>query len=119
MEIQNSQATQINTVLENCNANGKGNTPQVPRTAVEIQNWLVSYVAELLIIEADEIDITIPFDRYGLDSATAIGLTGDLEEWLAIELDPTLIYDYPSAEALSRHLAEQFKAEDSNYSHSN
>ena len=118
MEIQTSQVTQINTVSENYNTNGKGDKPQEPRTVVEIQNWLVSYLSELLLIEAKEIDLTIPFDRYGLDSATAIGLTGDLEKWMAIELEPTLIYDYPSVEALSRHLVEQFKAEDSNYSHS-
>jgi acyl carrier protein len=119
MKIQHSQTTQTNTVLENSNANGKGDKPQQPRMAVEIQTWLVSYLAEVFLIEANEIELTIPFDRYGLDSATAIGLIADLEEWLAIELDPTLVYDYPSVEALSRHVAEQFKAEDSNYSHAN
>nr|AQA28560.1 acyl carrier protein [Nostoc sp. UIC 10110] len=102
MTIQGSQITQ------NYNSNSKGTTLQERRTAAEIQNWLVSYLAELLRLEVNEIDVTIPFDRYGLDSATAIGLTGDLEEWLGIDLDPTLIYDYPSVELLVRHLVEQF-----------
>lgn len=118
MDIQNSQLTQVNTVSPNY-ANGRGDRLQEPRTVAEIQEWLVSYLAEQLLIEANEINITIPFDRYGLDSATAIGLTGDLEDWLAVELDPTLIYDYPSVEALSQHLGEQLKAKSLNYSHSN
>lgn len=101
MQTQNSQITQINTAQE-------------PRTAVEIQNWLVSYLAELLVIEANKINLTIPFDRYGIDSSTAIGLTGDLEKWLGINLDPTLVYDYPSVEAFAHHVAEQVKAKHSN-----
>ena len=53
--------------------------------------------------------MTIPFDRYGLDSSAAIGMIGDLENWIGIELDPTLPYDYPSIETLAQHLAEESK----------
>lgn len=105
-------------VSKNYNASYQEDVPQQQRTLTEIQNWLISYLAELLQIEAKEIDIKIPFDSYGLDSATAIGLTGDLESWLAIELDPTLIYDYPSVEILSLHLIDRFTAGDLAYSHS-
>lgn len=75
----------------------------------EIQAWLVSYLAELLKIQPSEVDVTIPFDRYGLDSSAAVGMTGDLEEWLGSELDPTLIYDYPTIEALAAYLSEEGK----------
>ena len=78
-------------------------------SAVEIQAWMVSYLSELLAIEPDDVNVTIPFDRYGLDSSVAIGLTGDLETWLDRKLDPTLLYDYPTIEALSQHLAEELK----------
>ena len=71
----------------------------------EIQTWLVSYLSELLEIEPSEVDVAIPFDRYGLDSSAAVGMTGDLEEWLGSELDPTLMYDYPTIEALAEHLS--------------
>ncbi|MEL6440940.1 MAG: acyl carrier protein [Cyanobacteria bacterium J06621_8] len=81
------------------------NIPQ-PTTAAEIEAWLVSYLAKLLSIEPDEVDVTIPFDRYSLDSASAVGMTGDLEDWLGHELDPTLVYDYPTIEALAGHLSE-------------
>lgn len=78
-------------------------------TTAEIQAWLVSYLAELLEIEPDEVDVNIPFNRYGLDSSAAVGMTGDLEEWLGYDLDPTLIYDYPTIEALAGHLSEENK----------
>ena len=74
-------------------------------TATEIQAWIVSYLAELLEVDPDEVDVTIPFDRYGLDSAAAVGLTGDLEEWLGHEVDPTVLYDYPTITSLVKHLS--------------
>ena len=73
---------------------------------LEIKTWIVDYVAELLEVEPDKIDVTIPFDRYGLDSSAAVGLAGDLEDWLEEELDPTMLYDYPTIESLTQHLVE-------------
>lgn len=72
----------------------------------EIETWIVDYVAELLEVEPDKIDVTIPFDRYGLDSSAAVGLAGDLEDWLDEELDPTMLYDYPTIRSLTQHLVE-------------
>jgi acyl carrier protein len=76
-----------------------------PLTAAEIQTWLVSHLAGVLEIDPAEVDVTTPFDRYGLDSVAAIGITGDLEAWLGYDLDPTLLYDYPTIEAVARYLA--------------
>jgi acyl carrier protein len=100
METNNSQTT---VLIDTTN-----NASKVP-TAAEIQAWIVSYLAEILEIEGDEVDPTIAFDRYGLDSSVAVGLTGDLEDWLGIKLDPTLLYDYPTIQTLSQHLASEFK----------
>ena len=80
-------------------------------TAVEIQDWIINYVASLLEVAASEIDPTIPFERYGLDSASAIGMTGDIEDWLNRKIDPTLLYDYPTVASFSQHLAEAFSSE--------
>lgn len=87
----------------------KENTGKELPSAAEIQAWMSSYLAQLLALEPDEINVTIPFDRYGLDSSVAVGLTGDLEDWLDRKLDPTLLYDYPTIEALAQHLAEEYK----------
>jgi acyl carrier protein len=81
------------------------NLPVKEISAAEIQDWIVAYLADLLEIEPEDVDVTIPFDRYGLDSSAAVVLTGDLENWLGIEIEPTLLYDYPTVEALVEHLS--------------
>ena len=74
------------------------------KNAVEIQEWLVNYLAELLELETKKIDITRSFDEYALNSSDAILLTGELEEWLGYELEPTLIYEYSTIKELSEYL---------------
>jgi acyl carrier protein len=83
----------------------QGNLKKLP-SKLELQTWIVNYVAELLEVKPEKIDVAIAFDRYGLDSSAAVGLAGDLEDWLERELDPTLLYDYPTIESLSEHLVE-------------
>lgn len=89
--------------------NSQENTLKEPPTVAEIEEWIVSYLADILEIEPDEIDSTIPFDCYGLDSTVVVGLTGDLEDWLEHKLDPTLLYNYPTIQALVQHLADEIK----------
>jgi acyl carrier protein len=105
METQINQTNSISTDKESKIATSN-NLP----TQVEIQDWIVNYIAELLEAKPDMIDVTIPFDRYGLDSAVAYELAGDLETWLDRELDPTLIYNYPTIETLTQQLTEELKA---------
>ncbi|MGF1481581.1 MAG: acyl carrier protein [Cyanophyceae cyanobacterium] len=81
-------------------------TSKAPISAPELQTWLVSYVADLINIEPEDVNVTIPFERYGISSEDAIILSGDLQELLGYDLDPTLLYDYPTVEALVQHLAE-------------
>lgn len=76
------------------------------RSPDEIRSWIVDYLSDLLEADADEIDVTVPFDRYGLDSSAAVGLTGDLEDWMGVEVSPTLLYDYPTVEALVDYLSK-------------
>lgn len=75
-------------------------------TSLKIREWIVSYMSDLLEIEADEVDVETTFARYGLDSSAAMVLTGDLGDWLGIQIEPTLVYDYPTIVDLANHLAE-------------
>ena len=74
------------------------------KNAVEIQQWLVNYLAELLEVETKKIDITRSFDEYALNSRDAIFLTGELEEWIGSELEPTVVYEYPTIKELAQYL---------------
>ncbi|HAJ64178.1 MAG TPA: phosphopantetheine-binding protein [Cyanobacteria bacterium UBA8543] len=106
MEIQNLQVKTMPTTAESFKADNQSDAPNEPLSKAEIQAWIVSYLAQLLEIDPDEVYVTIPFDQYGLDSSAAVGMTGDLEDWMGQKIDPTLLYDYPTIEALAQHLAE-------------
>lgn len=80
---------------------------QKARSAAEIQDWFVSSLANITNCAPEDIDVSIPFENFGLDSVAAVGLTGELEDWLGCTVDPMAVYDYPTIEALSKHLAEQ------------
>ncbi|KAB8335316.1 acyl carrier protein [Scytonema tolypothrichoides VB-61278] len=112
MEIQNSQLTELSQKAEN-NSDVNESALKQSLTAAKIQAWLVSYLAEELEIEPDQIDVKTLFDRYGLDSSAALAMTGDLEDWLGFEIEPTLVYDYPTIETLAQYLSEQYKLEES------
>ncbi len=76
-------------------------------SAAEIADWFVSQLSRELGVPATDIDPSRPFAYYGLDSVRAIRLTAALESWLGRELSPTLAYEYPTINLLSRHLAEE------------
>ena len=72
----------------------------------EIETWLTTQLSKTLKISPDTIDSAASFEAYGLDSAAAITLTGDIQEWLKCEVDPMLFFDYPTMEQLAEHLFE-------------
>lgn len=109
MEIPSPQVPQMSKVSGSNNANAKGDVHKNTPTAAEIQAWIISYLAELLEIDPDEVETTIPFDRYGLDSSAVVAITGEIEERFGCEVDPTLLYDYPTIKAVAHQLAEEFK----------
>ncbi len=74
------------------------------RAAEEIQKWLVAKIAERLGSSTEEIDIQQPLVEYGLSSLAAVGISGELQEWLERPLSPTLLYDYSTIESLALYL---------------
>ncbi|HVG32646.1 MAG TPA: beta-ketoacyl synthase N-terminal-like domain-containing protein [Pyrinomonadaceae bacterium] len=74
-------------------------------TSEAIQAWLVARIATRASVAAHEVDTRRPFTSYGLDSLAGATLAADLGEWLGRELSPTLVYDYPTIDALSQYLA--------------
>lgn len=73
--------------------------------AEAIQRWLIDRLAEILELEPSQIDVGQDFEDYGLESAEAINLSGDLEEYLGCRLPPTLLWDYPNIGALAQYVA--------------
>jgi len=75
------------------------------RGAEEIAAWFISQLSADLGLSPDEIDTSLSFAHYGLDSVRAIRLSTALEAWLGRQVSPTLAYEYPTIDLLSRQLA--------------
>ncbi|HSR98522.1 MAG TPA: acyl carrier protein [Kofleriaceae bacterium] len=69
-----------------------------------LERWIAELVASAVDLEPAAIDVEARLDRYGIDSAAAIGLTDELEQRLGVPLDPTLLYEYPTIRRLSGFL---------------
>lgn len=75
--------------------------------AETIQAWLTTALSTHLGLAPEDIDLRKPFTEYGLDSMVGVFLAGDLEAWLCVELSPTVLWDYPTTEALAQFLATE------------
>ena len=77
----------------------------VPRaaepSAAHIRDWIVTEVATLLEVERSSIDPNAPLYSLGVDSLKALGLAGSLSGWLDRELPATLMWDYPTIDAIA------------------
>lgn len=76
------------------------------RSVAQIADWLITQLSGELDISPTEIDPFQPFAYYGLDSIRAVRMAAALEEWLGRELAPTLAYEYPTVDQLSRYLTD-------------
>ena len=83
--------------------------PAADHVAVDVDriaHWLVGALAARLEMAAETIDPRAPFSSYGLTSRSGVELVGELEQWLnRDDLSPTLLWEYPSVDALSAHLS--------------
>jgi acyl carrier protein len=75
------------------------------KNANEIRAWLVGWIAREIRVEARQVEVDEPFVNLGLSSRQAVSLSGDLEDWLGVEVEPSAAWDHPSIAALSSHLA--------------
>ncbi len=77
------------------------------RNAEEIEAWLVAYLAKLAGVSPSAIAVDDEFVSLGVSSAEAVILTGDIQAWLGIILDPTLAWHHPSIRASAAEIARQ------------
>ena len=83
------------------------NRSDVAINTAAIRERCVTFVAQLLSEKKEAIDADAEFDRLGLDSAMAVAMIFDLEEWLGIEVSPSLLFDHTTISMLAGHLAAE------------
>ncbi len=79
------------------------------RTAA-IAAWLVAWCSRELGVEVGLIDVNQNFVNIGLTSVTAVSLADQLGEWLERSLERTLVWQYPTINAIARHFGGDLPA---------
>ena len=79
-------------------------------TQADIQTWLCDRIARELGVKPEQIDVSEPFDSYGLDSVLALEIASAGKQVLGLELSPLMLVRYPTIESLSQHLAREIES---------
>ena len=71
-----------------------------------LHSWLAARIAAYVQRSPEEIKPEVPLTEYGLDSVYALTLVGDIEDYLGLSLDPTVMWDHPTIAALTHNLLQ-------------
>lgn len=70
----------------------------------DIKRWLTERLAEALHVAPETINPNQHFGYYGLDSLVAAQIAEALSDWLGVDLETMVMWDYPNINTLSEHL---------------
>ena len=72
-----------------------------------VQDWLVDRVADYTERAPHQVDPTIPLAELGMDSVSAVALCGEIEDRWMLDIDPTLVFEYPTIAAIATYLTAE------------
>jgi acyl carrier protein len=87
------------------------------RSQPVVEAWLAQWLADEMGLQAAVLEPGKSFLSYGMNSVDAIRLVGDIEERLGFRLPPTLVWDYPSPDALACFVVEKAREASANSQH--
>jgi acyl carrier protein len=73
----------------------------------ELADWLTIKVAGYLNVAPDTIDIDTPLADCGIDSVLGMTLCVDLQCEKGFDVETTIVWDYPTIDAIATHLATE------------
>lgn len=76
-------------------------------SADEVEGWIVARIAEMVNMAPSAVSADAPFDSFGIDSAKAISLMVELENWLNLpeELPLELLFEAEAIRDAARNIA--------------
>lgn len=75
-------------------------------TMASVSDHCIQFLAKTLHADAGTIDPAADFDQLGLDSVMAVALVLDLEEWSGLDLEPSLLFEYPTINELAGYVVQ-------------
>lgn len=103
---ESSSATTIHSKVEHVTSLDSY-TSALPLT--QIQQFLQLQLADILMVDPKQIDPETGFYELGLDSIKLLELVTFLEQYLQIELYPTLLFEYSTVATLAAYLNEHWQ----------
>lgn len=82
-------------------------------TAQDIITWCSDYISGALDVPIGSIDPTREFDALGLDSAVITSMLIELEEWLGIDIPPSIFFSQSTLSAMGNALSTRVAKEGS------
>ncbi|MCG8653967.1 MAG: polyketide synthase dehydratase domain-containing protein, partial [Pirellulales bacterium] len=76
-----------------------------------IEGWISHWLVVRAGVDPEDIDLEKPFADYGLDSMTAVELSGEIEDWSGVELTPVVAWNHPTVARMSRFITSQLITE--------
>ncbi|TWU56509.1 putative fatty-acid--CoA ligase fadD21 [Rubripirellula tenax] len=76
----------------------------------ETENWMTQWLIARAGVDPADIDTAKPFSEYGLDSMTAVEMSGEIEDWSGVELTPMVAWNHPTVSGLSDFIAHEITA---------
>ncbi|QLL07317.1 acyl carrier protein [Mycobacterium vicinigordonae] len=70
-----------------------------------LADWLLSKISGYLNVAPETIDFDVPLADFGIDSAMSMSLCADLQCERGMLVDTTIVYDYPTINAIAAHLS--------------
>ncbi|MDI9952266.1 acyl carrier protein [Rhodococcus sp. NM-2] len=67
-----------------------------PRDHAPVIDWLAGRVAFHTEQPVREVDPHLPLAELGIESVSAVSLCGEIEDRWDLELDPTVVFEYPT-----------------------
>ncbi len=73
----------------------------------ELTDWLTMKVAAYLRVAPDTIDVDTPLADCGIDSVLGMELCADLQCEKGFDVETTIVWDYPTINAIATYLAAE------------
>ncbi|WP_328399434.1 acyl carrier protein [Nocardia sp. NBC_00403] len=73
-----------------------------------IQGWLVERIADYTERAPHQVDPAVPLAELGMDSVSTVTLCGEIEDRWSLDVDPTLVFDYPTIADIAGYIAAEF-----------
>ncbi len=75
-----------------------------------IVQWCAEYIGKALDIDSTEIGADEEIERFGLDSAITTSMIIDMEQWLGIEIPPSVLFEQSTLRGIASAVAGRLQA---------